>query len=371
MMVNLNKFIYIAIITYFVFGLLSIPAEARLYTTSRYYCLMDSHTGQVLVSKGLDELRPVASTTKMMTAIMANEYAGLDEIAVVSQKAAKTAPFTIGLRYGQELTVSELLKVSLIRSSNDAAVVLAEHIAGDERLFAHLMSKKAFVIGAVNTHFENASGLPANNHYSTAYDLAQIGRYLLSNSYIAELVATRKVDFQHPGYAQPLTITNTNGLLEIYPGADGIKTGTTNAAGKCLVASATRNGRQLIAVVLKSGDRKGDCVRLLDYGFNKTQLCTIIDTCTPFKTIRPVKADATSINIYPADDVCLWKGEKNPNIEKRVDLNYQINAPIKNGDVLGKLDIYADGKLATSVNLICRQDVSKEPGFIQKLLKAI
>ena len=126
-----------------------------------------------------------------------------------------------------------------------------EYVAGDERLFAHLMNKKAFLLGASQTHFENSSGLPSREHLSTVYDLALLGRYALTIPEIAELVKSRQIKFRHPSYREPLILNNTNTLLESYPGANGIKTGTTNAAGKCLVASAQRDGRQLIAVTLQ------------------------------------------------------------------------------------------------------------------------
>lgn len=363
-----NKIVIISILSFLNIIFCSLPALAIPYTSSQYYCLMDSDTGQVIFSKNLDEMRHMASTTKMMTAILASEYAGLEEIAVVSAHADRTPEFTIGLREGQEISIAELLKVALIRSSNDAAVVLAEHVAGDEQLFAHLMSKKAFLLGAINTHFANASGLPADNHYSTAYDLAQMGRYLLSTSYISDLVATRTTSFQHPGYREPLTINNTNGLLSGYSGANGIKTGTTNAAGKCLVASAIRSNRQLIAVVLKSGDRNGDCARLLNYGFNKTEPIQVIDKQIPFKTLQLLKAEKLTIDVYPSEDVYLWEGEAKTNIEKKVRLNYLAEAPIAKGQVLGTLGIYSDGKLVKNVGLTCQEEVNKETGFIPKLI---
>ena len=246
----------LAIVALVIFSLssflnLSPALAAAPATTSKYVCLIDSASGQVVYGKNIDEKRQVASATKMMTAILAVEYAVLDEIATVSPNADQTPEYTIGLPAGSQLTIEELLKAALIKSANDAAVVLAEHVAGDEMLFAHLMSLKAFAIGAVNTRYENASGLPGHKQYSTAYDQAVIGRYLMSKAVLKTWWAA-KCRPLHPHYREALQLYNTNGLLFSYPGADGIKTGTTNAAGKCLVASATREGRQLIAVALKS-----------------------------------------------------------------------------------------------------------------------
>jgi D-alanyl-D-alanine carboxypeptidase (penicillin-binding protein 5/6) len=341
-------------------------AQAAPWTSSQYYCLMEGDTGQVLLSKNQDQMRPVASTTKIMTAVIALEYSRLDDHAVVTDNADHTPEYTIGLREGQTLTVAELIKIALIRSANDAAVVLAEHAAGDERFFAHLMSKKAFALGAVNTHFENASGLPSNNGYSTAYDMALISRYALANDYIAEMVSTARTTFKHPGYKQPLTITNTNGLLQGFQGADGIKTGTTNAAGRCLAASATREGRQLIAIVLRSGNRQGDCARLLEYGFSNYTKMKIIDEKIPFKTLTVSGKNRRNFDLYPIRPIYIWYDGEHPNIEKKVILNYEIKLPVKKGESLGCIRIYVDGKFIDSIDLISHQTIKES--FWHRLL---
>lgn len=355
--VSLILFVYVA------------KAGARPAVYSDYYCLIDSESGQIIVSKNADKMRPMASTTKMMTAILVEEYCNLDEMAVVSYNAARTPEFTIGLRQGQKIEVGELLKPLLIRSSNDAAVVLAEHVAGEERLFAHLMTKKAFLLGAFHTHFVNSSGLPASNHFSTAYDLALIGRYLLSKKVSSELVATKVAKFKHPGYREPISITNTNGLLGAYEGVNGIKTGTTDAAGKCLVASAKRNGRGLIAVVLKSGDRTGDCRRLLEYGYNNTRKVKIIDQATPFKQLKVADGAQTYVDVYPKNEISLWIGDNTPYIEKKVELKYNLTAPVIMGEKIGRLTVYADGKPVTSVDLICGETVKKRSNLVEKLYR--
>jgi D-alanyl-D-alanine carboxypeptidase (penicillin-binding protein 5/6) len=355
-----------AVLGLFVF---TVPAFALPYISSSYYCLVDGKSGQAIVSRQADVMRPVASTTKMMTAILTVEYASPDEITVVSQHAGRTPQYSIGLRADQKILVSELLKVALIRSANDASVVLAEHVAGDEQFFAHLMSKKAFAIGAANTHFRNASGLPATDHYSTAYDLAQIGRYLLNNDYLRSIVATRQTTFKHPGYQQPMIIQNTNTLLDTYSGADGIKTGTTNAAGKCLVASATRNKRQLIAVSLKSGDRRNDCATLLEYGFANSRLTKVIDKSIPFKQLHVTDGRHPSIEIYPAEDIYLWKTATTLDIQKTVKVDYIVSAPVYEGQKLGSLTIYVDQKPIVSTDLLSHQQVDQEKNLLSKFLQ--
>lgn len=358
----------ILVLALLILGLQAVPVQARPYVSSQHYCLMEADSGQIIVSRQADEVRPVASTTKMLTAIVAVEYAELDERAVVSEKADHTAEYTIGLKQGQQLPIGELLKAALVKSSNDASVVLAEHVAGDEQFFAHLMNKKAFLLGAGHTHFENASGLPSQQHVSTAYDLALIGRYALSIPVIRDLVGSRQVEFRHPGYQKPLTLINTNALLHSYPDANGIKTGTTNAAGKCLVASAERRERQLIAVVLHAGDRSSDCARLLDYGFHQTQRVTVIRKGEPFKEI-PVERGTKMIPVYPEKDLVLWVGEGTPDIEKQVHMNYQLYPPVKKGTCLGTLSLYADGKHVQSTSLVAGEDLITGERTVERWLK--
>lgn len=343
-------------------------ADAVPYMCCKYYCLVDAKTGQIILSKSADESRQVASTTKMMTAILADEYCDSRERAVVSADAARTPKYVIGLRQGQEITVGELLKAALIRSANDAAVVLGEHVAGDIDLFAHLMSLKAVVIGAHHTHFANPSGLPDTDNFSSAYDLTQIGHYLLQKPDLRNLVSTYQTQFQHPGYRQSMIITNTNGLLGTYPGANGIKTGTTNDAGKCLVASASRGNRHLIAVALKSGDRTGDCARLLDYGFNECQLVRIVERDSVFKELRLRNGVKPYVNIFPAKNVSIWQGESGkPDIEKVVRMNYELEAPVRKGAAIGELRTYADGKLVKVTALVTGESIKKQKNIIGRL----
>jgi len=343
------------------------PVQAIPYISSNHYCLLDGEKGQLILSRNANEPRPVASTTKVLTAIVVLDYADVNEIATVSDNAARTPQYAIGLKAGQQLTVEELLKAALVKSANDAAVVLAEHVAGNEGFFAHLMNKKAFLLGASQTHFENSSGLPAQEHVSTAYDLAILGRYALTIPEIAELVGARQVEFKHPDYQQPLVLKNTNTLLEVYPGANGIKTGTTNAAGKCLLASAQRDGRQLIAVTLHSGNRQADCSRLLDYGFNETKPVVVL---SPRETFKEIPADkGVLIPIVPERQVELWMGEGTPNIEKIVDINYHINLPVKKGTRVGSISLFADGKLVERVPLVVGEDIYGEGTTLEKWLK--
>jgi D-alanyl-D-alanine carboxypeptidase (penicillin-binding protein 5/6) len=347
-------------------------AEADLTLSSRYYCLLDGDTGQVLLSAGAHEPRQVASTTKMLTAILTTEYIGdLEQMAVVSPHADRTAEYTIGLQAGQEVSLNELLKACLIKSANDTAVVLAEYVAGDERFFAELMSKKAFALGAVQTFFVNASGLPDERHLSTAYDLAVIGSHALRHPLISRLVATEEAEFKHPAYRETLTIRTTNGLLSSYPGANGIKTGTANLSGNCLVGSATRAGRTLIAVVLKSGNRVGDCIQLLNYGFERTVAVPLLASGEAVKILPLRQGEKEVLEVYPAHNLWADQGSEGPDIEKKLHLDYTPALPVKKGQILGRMDIFLDGFYWDSVPLAAGESIAAEPGTLRRLWRTL
>lgn len=345
-------------------------AEAAPWISARAYCVYDLNTGQVLEEKNLKIPYPPASTTKIMTALLALEYLDLDETALVSERAARTPPSAIGLRMGQEMKIKDLLTAALLTSANDATVVLAERVAGSEELFAFLMNKKAFVLGATATDFKNSNGLPAPGHLSSCRDLFLISRGALQKPFIAETVAKVEEHIGHPGYPQGKLVRNTNRMLTIYPGAKGIKTGTTDAAGKCLVSLAIKNDQQLITVVLRAGDRYRDSVALLDYGFTAFKKTKVIDSQQPYKSLRIDYGDSAKVAIYPERDVLLWLPDDGlKHLEKRISLKYRPQAPVKKGDKLGTIEVYYKGELADEVGLRGTTTVQKVPRGILKLLK--
>lgn len=237
--------------------------------------LYDRVAKEIVFAKDAEEQRPPASTTKILTAIMALEMASLDEEVVISSYAASMSGTSLYLREGEVWTINDLLWGTLLKSGNDGAVALAEGVAGSETLFVELMNKKAFLLGAGKTHFMNTNGLPNKEHLTTSYDLAMMADYALRNPLFAEIVKTKETVVSDKNSNWNRNVRNTNQLLGSFEGANGVKTGTTNAAGQCLVASAERGSRRLIAVVLKSGDRYGDTRRLLNHGFDNTHLMGI------------------------------------------------------------------------------------------------
>lgn len=233
--------------------------------------LLVAKTRTVLFGKKETMYMYPASTTKIMTALVALEAGSPGDRVAVSRLAAACEGTSLELRCGDIIALQDLLYGMLLVSGNDAATAIAEHIAGSVPEFAALMNAKADQVGAKNTHFSNPHGLPDPiNHYTTAYDLALITAHGLQNPEFARLVCTPEhtVRFISRGKSRTVTLRNTNLLLKSYRGANGVKTGFTNDAGECLVASARRDGVQLIAVILNSEDRWRDAEKLLDYGFN-------------------------------------------------------------------------------------------------------
>jgi len=246
--------------------------------------LMDYTTGQILYQKNASERRPPASTTKMLTAIIAIESGNLDRTVIATKNAARADGSSIYLKAGEQHSLRELLYGILLNSGNDASIAVAENIAGSEQKFAERMTAKAHQIGAIHSHFQNCNGLPATGHFSTACDLAVIARYALHNPVFAGIVRTKRKLISWPGHPRERILLNHNKLLWSYQYADGVKTGYTEEAGRCLVSSATQSGRRLIVVVLKSKDIYGDSTKLFDYGFKNYQQLTLI---APYQSINP------------------------------------------------------------------------------------
>lgn len=245
------------------FILMMQPVAAAPDITAHCAVVMDASTGKVLYEKNAHERAYPASTTKIMTLITALEESDIHDRLSVSAAAAATEGSSLDLRAGEKMREIDMLFGMMLVSGNDAAVAIAEHISGSPGDFAKLMTDKAHLLGAVHTHFANPNGLPDENHYTTAYDLAVIASHGYTNPWFRRIIQTRS--YSMPGHQ----VENTNKLLTQYDGANGVKTGWTESAGRCLVAGAKRNGVQLIAVVLNSEDIWGEAATLLDAGFDQ------------------------------------------------------------------------------------------------------
>lgn len=325
--------------------------------------LMDATTGEVLYDKNMHQRRPPASTTKILTAIIAMESGRLDEEVTVSSQAAATPGSSMRLFAGQRILLRELVAGLLMKSGNDAAVAIAQHLAGSVDAFAALMNQKAAALGALDSHFRNPHGLSQPGHYTSAFDLAWLARWALQNPEFRAIVASKQmtVDWlDTKGHEKTQQLHNTNQLLWSLEGADGVKTGTTSQAGQCLVASATRGDQQLIAVVLHSSARWYDATKLLQYGFANYDLYSYArqgDVLGPVPVdggIRPlvdaVVADAAAV-VVPTQDFAATTAV--------VDLPDTLKAPLYRGQKIGEIVFYVQEKPVKVVDILAAADVEK------------
>lgn len=245
----------------------ALAAPPGMQTNAESAALVDVASGRLLVSKNGDKQMRIASLTKIMTAIVAIEHGTLSDPVKVSDKAAGKEGSSIYLRTGEEMSLENMLYGLMLRSGNDAATAIAEHVGGSLEGFVHLMNEEARLIGMTNSQFKNPSGLDEEGHYSTANDMAKLTAYALRNPVFRDIVKTKTKKAPNPNESWDYSWANKNKMLSIYEGADGVKTGYTKLAKRCLVSSATRNGQQLAAVTLNDPDDWLDHRKLLDYGF--------------------------------------------------------------------------------------------------------
>lgn len=312
--------------------------------------LVDAQTGQILYAKNPQVRRPIASTTKIMTALLALENSDLGRVITVSPRAAKEEGSSLHLGAGEKLTLEQLLYGALICSGNDACVAIAEGVAGSEAAFVGMMNNKAHWMGARHTTFKNTNGMPAQGHLSTAYDLALITRHAFLNKKFNSMVSTRVKEISGTG-TKARVLHNTNKMLWGYEGSDGVKTGTTDAAGKCLVASATRGGQRLISVVLHSDDRYSDSIALLNYGFNHFEKKIILARGEMAKMLSVQEGQVLETPAFPLEDVQALVPVKRPGAVKTlITLPENLKAPVKAGAV-GTILVLVDGEPVAEVPL--------------------
>lgn len=251
--------------------------QGSVSTHAKAAALIDVESGRILYSSHGDEPMLIASLTKIMTAIVAIEYGDLNSKVKVGKKAFAKEGSSLFLRLGEEMTLQNMLYGLMLRSGNDAATAIAEHVGGSEEGFVHLMNAKAEELSLKHTHFANPHGLDAEGHYSSANDLAVLTAYALHNPVFKEIVKTQVKTADNPYEKWEYKWSNKNKMLRLYEGADGVKTGYTKKALRCLVSSATRGGQQLVAVTLNDGNDWNDHSALLDFGFNRFPLKTMIE----------------------------------------------------------------------------------------------
>lgn len=337
---------------------------------SRYICVIDYESGRVLFEKDSDKIVPMASTTKIMTAIVALENSDLKYVAAVSKRAASVGGSTVGLKYGQKVTMEELLYGLMLRSGNDCAIAIAENVSGSVEKFTALMDSKAFDIGAFSTHFSTPHGLDADGHYTTAYDLALITRYAMGNDVFARIVGTRNVTLD--GADGKRSFYNINRILGMVEGADGVKTGYTGKAGKCLVSSAYKDGRRVICVILNSTDRWNDSKALLEYGFKNFESTISVDPKDHHVYIDVVNGSSSKVKAGFGNVYSLPVSESEiGNITYKFEVPEKLYAPLHEKQQLGRLVMYSNNKEIYAIPVVALEsiEVSRTKTLLKKISK--
>lgn len=327
--------------------------------TARSAVLLDTSTGEVLFEKNPDLELPMASTTKIMTAIITLENASLEEKAVISERASSTGESSAWLEKGEILTVDQLLHALMVQSANDSAVALAEHVAGSVEAFVDMMNRKAASLGANHTHFANPHGLDEEDHYTTARDLAVIAAYAMRNPVFREIVVSDRYEIPWPGHPYPRVMVNHNKFLKLYPYATGIKTGYTERAGKCLVASASKDGRELISVILNGGESYWDqTIRLMNYGFEDFVRVEYAYTGQRLVTVDVGKFPRKKVSVVPRYDIAfIVRKDRLPEFYiARVSYPQWIAYPVEKGRELGRLTVGEGNLDERSAVLVSAED---------------
>ena len=348
------------------FSAFSVLADenAAVNVTAPAAILIEAGTGQVLYEKNSHDRRPPASVTKIMTMLLVIEAIdegtlSLDDMVRCSEFAASMGGSQVYLEPNEEMSVRDMLKAVAVASGNDAAVALAEHVAGSAEGFVDLMNQRAAALGMKDTHFVNCNGLDNPEHLTTAYDIALMSRELVRHPLIFEFTGIWMDSLRDGAFG----LVNTNKLIRFYEGANGLKTGSTSVAKFCLSASAVRNGMNLIAVIMgadSSKDRFGDASRLLDYGFANYAIAGSLLTPEDLTPLPVKKGKTERVEIGVSDDFKVLVSKKKLNsIEKKITLPEAVEAPIAARDTVGSVEFMIDGQPIGGTDLIAKADAPR------------
>jgi D-alanyl-D-alanine carboxypeptidase (penicillin-binding protein 5/6) len=368
----MKKIVNIILVTFLLMLYTSIDINAaEPLTSGQAAILMDGGSGRVLYEQNADHKMPMASTTKIMTALVALEYGVLTDEVIVPPEAQGVEGSSIWLSAGETHTLENLLYGLMLRSGNDAATAIAYHIGGSIEGFATIMNEKARSIGAVNSNFMNPHGLHHDQHYTTARDLGKITVYAMKNPDFVKIVSSRYKTIPWEGHQWDRAMQNKNKLLWQYEGANGVKTGYTKKAGRCLVSAAKRDELQLVAVVLNCGPMFEDSGRLLDYGFRNFSNYTVVRQGETLESLPVKGGKLKELSLIASKDysIALRKSEYD---KIRVVLNYPdfVEAPIFAGEQIGHADIYLNNEKMSEIPLYAANSIEKKSfwDFITQLL---
>lgn len=337
---------------------IGVSAASAPGVSAEYACVIEMKSGEVIYEKNAHTKYPMASTTKIMTALIALENSSPDDVVNVSANAAAQEGSSLYLREGDRIKMSDLLYGLMLNSGNDAAVAAAEHISGDTQSFAELMTARAHEIGAEDTQFKNPNGLDADGHYTTAYDLALIAREAMKNEVFREIVSTRtkKVTLENNG--ADIYLSNHNKMLKLYDGANGIKTGYTRATGRCLVSSAEREGMEFVAVTLNAPDDWRDHTNMLNYAFAQCERATVIKKG---ECLREVRLEEGVLELCADRDIEVTVNKNGGSkCEAVLHIAKNISAPINAGEKLGVVELVQNGVYADRADIVSGNEIVVE-----------
>ncbi|AZB43413.1 D-alanyl-D-alanine carboxypeptidase [Bacillus sp. FJAT-42376] len=328
--------------------------------------LIERDTGKILYEKNSDQQLPPASMTKIMTMILIMDAFDKGKLKLTdkirtSEYAASMGGSQIFLEPGEEMSADEMLRGIAIGSGNDASVAMAEHLGGSEDGFVAMMNKKAAELGLKNTHFENTTGLPEKGHYSTAHDMAVMGKELLKYENITKYTGKYE-DYLRTNTDKKFWLVNTNRLVKFYPGVDGVKTGFTNEAKYCLTATAKKGNMRVIAVVMGAEtpkDRNNQVTKMLDYAFSQYETHPLYQRSEVIGVQKVSKGSDKTVNLVTSEPISLLtkKGENMKNMTKQIIPKKNLSAPLKKGDVLGMLVLKKDGEVVAKSPLTAEKDI--------------
>ena len=326
-------------------------------TSAKAACILDRETGRVLYAYNERARLPMASTTKVMTALLAIEQGNLGDSVVCSENAFGVSGTSVYLQKGETLTLNEMLLGLMLASGNDAAVAIAEHIGGSHDGFVEMMNARAREIGAKDTHFANPHGLPDDSHYTTAYDLALIAREAMGNETFRSIVSTKRASIPWEGRTYKRQLNNKNKLLSVYEGATGVKTGFTSKAGRCLVFGARREGMELIGVVLGCSDWFDEAARLMDDCFERYDMARVLAPTISAgqMTVTNGRKESCSMCVMEEMNVPLAAGEQAQIV---LDVPRSVPAPVYPGMHLGTAKLVADGRVYARSEVVAGESVA-------------
>ena len=355
----------------------------ELETNSRIALIYDRASGQILYEKNGEKQTPMASTTKIMTAIVVLENADLTETVTINSKAAGIGGSRLGLKKNDKITVNDLLYGLMLRSGNDAAVALAIHVGGSVKGFASMMNEKAKELGLTNSHFVVPHGLDNEGHFTTAYELAKMADYALKIDKFREIVSTKLTTININGY--PKAINNTNQLLGSISGVYGVKTGFTNGAGRCLVTACERENLDIITVIIGADTTKirtADTIKLIEYASKNYEVINIKEIVEEkFEQWLNINEGRIYVNkgmqehveLYleelEFENMAVMKHEKD-NVDVEFNSIFYLEAPVAENQVIGNMKVLVNGKTIDVLNICNKEEIAKKgmmDYFIQML----